>query len=106
VKLMVKEKIISLVIREGRYLEEMQEGHMQTVRNAVRTREELGPSDAENLEKVLNDWDEHDDRVTDFYARWIGKRFPKMIDCVEKLNAIPTRSQAPRVSEAIHDRSI
>jgi hypothetical protein len=47
VKLVVKEKVISLVIREGRYLEEIQEGHMQTVRNAVRTREELGPSDAE-----------------------------------------------------------
>jgi hypothetical protein len=63
----------------------LQEGR-SALRDAVRAREGFGPERG-----AISG----DDSVTGFYADWLGKRFPAMIDRAGRLNAIPARAPVP-----------
>lgn len=93
-KLTTREAVIALTMNALRLLDEHHEKRMRTATNAVGMRE--GASlQAEELEGLLKNWDEDDDRVADFYAEWLGQKFPSMIDRAEKLNAISARTAVP-----------
>jgi hypothetical protein len=96
-KILAKEPVAALVIRALRTFDEHRDSKMREATAAVQSRGDIGPR-AEELEALLKGWNEDADRVTDFYAAWLGKRYPAMIDRAEKLNAIPARE---KVSEAV-----
>jgi hypothetical protein len=94
-ELATKKGVVSLIITTARDIDKRTDELRRELSHAVRTREGLVSADAESLEKPLKNWSLDDDRVTDFYAAWIGKQFPKIIDRAEKLNAIPASAQVP-----------
>lgn len=94
-KLADREKIVSLVMRILRDLDERHEAGMSMATSAVGAREVLGPLNADDVEGLIRQWDQDCDRVTDFYADLLGRRFPRMIQRAEKLSTIPVRSAVP-----------
>jgi hypothetical protein len=94
-KLFDRQNAVFIAIETLRYLDERHDEGLKAATNAVKIREGLGPSDAERVERLIEEWDQDCDRVTDFYAWRMGDQFPRMISRAEKLNALPARVQVP-----------
>lgn len=94
-ELSTKEGAIQLVFRVAERLGEIQNEKMRAATTAVRAREEFGKPNAEGLETLVQSWKDDKDRVTDFYADWIGHKFPDIVNRAEQLSAIPARANVP-----------
>jgi hypothetical protein len=93
-KVATKESATALMMGLLQLLDEQHGRAMRDATAAVRAREGL-IANAESLEKALTDWKQDADRVTDFYAEWLGARFQGIVDRAERLNAISIRVPAP-----------
>lgn len=93
-KVATKESATALLMALFRLMDEQHERAMREATSTVRAREGLTPN-GQSVEKVLADWTADTDRVTDFYAEWLGARFPGIVDRAERLSAISTKLPAP-----------
>jgi hypothetical protein len=94
-KLASKQEVSKLVIAIHRCLEDLHEEDMRGATKAVVARENLSLENGDQLECLLRQWNHDDDRVTDFYLEFLGKRFEGMIDRAERLSSLTVRVQAP-----------
>jgi hypothetical protein len=89
------EKVIALAMKALRFFGELSEKRMKEATDAVRIREGLGDAQVAGREKLIREWEQDDDRVTDFCAALIGQKFLGMVDRAERLRAISVRTAVP-----------